>query len=87
MSQLPPDTKRRFIAGAVCPRCKEMDTVMMFREAGIEHRECVSCDFAEQSSFAQASSELPTRVNRSSAEADPPMEEEVQVVRILDPKK
>lgn len=86
MSELPPDTKRRFIAGAICPRCKEMDTIMMFREAGIDHRECVSCDFEETSTFDQASPELPTRVNREPAKADPPAEDDVQVVRILDPK-
>lgn len=87
MSPLPLNTKRRFIAGAICPRCKEMDTVMMFREEGIEHRLCVSCDFAEQSRFEQASPELPTRVNRPSAEVTSASDDDVQVVKILDPKK
>ncbi|MGQ9424838.1 YheV family putative zinc ribbon protein [Gilvimarinus sp. F26214L] len=82
MSDLPLNTKRRFIAGAVCPRCNEMDTIVMFRRDGREHRECVSCDFREQARFDQPQKELPTRVNRP----DPEPEADIQVVRILDPE-
>lgn len=85
MTELPVNTPRRFIAGAVCPRCKEMDTLLMYRLEGVEHRECVSCDFAERASFSSAEQELPTRVNRS---AEPvPTDPHVQVVKILDPGK
>lgn len=80
---LPMNTKRRFIAGAVCPRCKEMDTIVMYRQDGIEHRECVSCDFAESANFAPPAQELPTRVNQPEPEA---RDEDVQVVRIIDPE-
>lgn len=85
MNQGPLNTKRRFIAGAVCPRCKEMDTIIMFRQEGTENRECVSCDFAEQSNFNQPAEELATRVTRPAAAVTEPVESDVQVVRILDP--
>ena len=40
--------KKRFIAGAVCPRCSEQDTLTIFTENDKEFRECVSCGFKEQ---------------------------------------
>lgn len=76
------NTKRRFIAGAVCPRCSEMDTTVMYRLDGIEHRECVACDFAEKANFSAATKELPTRVNQAESFTAPG---DVQVVKILDP--
>lgn len=58
---------RRFIAGAVCPKCAEMDRVVMFtNEAGDEVRECVSCGYTqtskEQADVDQQAQELATRV-------------------------
>ncbi|MEX1033966.1 MAG: YheV family putative zinc ribbon protein [Cellvibrionaceae bacterium] len=76
-------SKRRFIAGAVCPRCKAMDTIVMYRENERDHRECVNCDFAEQANFAQAPEELPTRVNRPAAKPSP--DDEVEIVKIINP--
>ena len=35
--------KRRFIAGATCPHCKELDTMMLFKENNVEKVECQSC--------------------------------------------
>ncbi len=35
--------KKRFIAGAVCPKCKAMDTMALTKEQGIETVTCVSC--------------------------------------------
>ena len=76
--------QKRFIAGAICPRCAEMDRIRSWEQNGIRYRECVSCDFFEQLPIEeQAAPELTTRVNR-------PREEEesgdFQTVRILDPK-
>lgn len=79
------NTQRRFIAGAVCPRCSEMDTIFVYREDGIDHRECVSCDFQEQATVQDTPRELPTRVNRPSPNAE--AADEVQVVKILDPSE
>jgi len=66
--------KKRFIAGAVCPRCSAMDTIMMFREDGVDVRKCADCDFEEKASFDTGKApavkttvldkELPTRVNK-----------------------
>ncbi|MBA6415420.1 YheV family putative metal-binding protein [Colwellia sp. 6M3] len=35
--------KKRFIAGATCPKCKEMDTMGLVKEHGVETVTCVSC--------------------------------------------
>ena len=58
---------KRFIAGAVCPRCGEMDTLKMHRNDGREYRECVRCDFSDSMAMDgsdQPKKEMETRVNR-----------------------
>lgn len=35
--------KKRFIAGAVCPKCKAIDTMALTKEDGVEKVTCVSC--------------------------------------------
>lgn len=35
--------KKRFIAGATCPECKKMDTMMLYIENQVEKVECKSC--------------------------------------------
>jgi uncharacterized metal-binding protein (TIGR02443 family) len=35
--------KKRFIAGAVCPKCKAMDTMALTKENNIETVTCVGC--------------------------------------------
>ncbi len=55
---------KRFIAGAVCPRCGEMDKLVVYRQDEKDYRECVSCDFAEEMLFTQPSADLETRANR-----------------------
>ncbi len=35
--------KKRFIAGATCPKCKEVDTMALTKELGVETVTCVSC--------------------------------------------
>ena len=56
---------KRFIAGAVCPRCAEMDKLMTFKKDGKSFRECVSCDFEDEMLFTNTRQELQTRVNVS----------------------
>ncbi|QHB34306.1 YheV family putative metal-binding protein [Yersinia canariae] len=36
-------TRKRFIAGAVCPQCKALDTLALWREDHVEVVECVKC--------------------------------------------
>ncbi len=57
--------KKRFIAGAICPRCSEMDKLVMYKEDGKSFRECVSCGFKDEMRFQQQTRELETRVNLS----------------------
>ncbi len=71
-------TKRRFMAGAVCPRCSSMDTIVVFNLDGKDFRECVNCDFKEEMRLNIATSELETRVNHSDQQQD-----NVQVITIL----
>ena len=35
--------KKRFISGAICPKCKAMDTMALTKEDGVEKVTCVSC--------------------------------------------
>lgn len=39
--------KRQFIAGAICPKCKSQDTLVLITQDGDESVECVSCDHTE----------------------------------------
>jgi uncharacterized metal-binding protein (TIGR02443 family) len=36
-------SKKRFIAGAVCPKCKAQDTMALTKENDVEKVTCVSC--------------------------------------------
>ncbi len=55
--------QKRFVAGAVCPRCSEMDKLVIYSEDGKDFRECVECGFKDEMRFQQQSRELETRVN------------------------
>jgi uncharacterized protein len=35
--------KKRFIAGASCPECKQLDVMMLYKEHDVEKVECVKC--------------------------------------------
>lgn len=37
------NVKKRFIAGAICPKCKSMDTMSLTKEQNVEKVTCVSC--------------------------------------------
>jgi len=65
MSELPP--RRRFIAGAVCPRCAGQDKIVI--DLDTDRRVCVSCGFSEERPGSRESlpGEPRTRVNRALA--------------------
>lgn len=67
MSEAPVITKKRFIAGAVCPACSEPDKLMMWNEDSVPHRECVACGYSDTLNEQGLSvpKELGTRVNTS----------------------
>ena len=65
---------KRFIAGAVCPRCGEMDRLVTFERQdsdgkAILHKECVSCGYEEKQLAQVEQNELPTRVNQFEEQA------------------
>jgi len=79
--------KRRFIAGAVCPRCAQMDKVVMYDDdIGQRVRECVSCGYRDALDENGQPSELKTRVNQPRP-GEPTLahEDEITIVRVLDP--
>ncbi|WP_237059871.1 YheV family putative zinc ribbon protein [Microbulbifer sediminum] len=74
--------KKRFIAGAVCPRCSAMDRIVNFREGDRNYRECVECGFKDEIRL-QSTPRIPdTRVHRA-----PDAEREAPVKIIQPPKK
>ena len=80
--------KRRFIAGAVCPECKQQDKVVMFDDENHQRwRECVSCGFKELLEDEPAA-EIPTRVNQAKLGEKPLAHEtEVEAIKLIDPNK
>ena len=73
--------RRRFIAGAVCPRCGAMDKIIVDLET--QTRECVACDFSEARPGDEAApGELPTRVSRAAARR---VETPAEAVTLVDP--
>ncbi|MBE03002.1 YheV family putative zinc ribbon protein [Marinobacter lutaoensis] len=62
---------KRFIAGAVCPRCAEMDKIVMFTDDNERQvRECVACGFTDALSEEPPVPELETRVNKRKNDDD-----------------
>ncbi|MBP6681739.1 MAG: YheV family putative metal-binding protein [Halioglobus sp.] len=84
--------RRRFIAGAVCPRCALMDKIVV--DLDTDQRECVACGFtearpADPAALAPApvvapARELPTRVSRPAARR---VETPAEPVRLIDPDR
>ena len=75
---------RRFIAGAVCPRCSLMDKIVVDLDTDARH--CISCGFSEARPDAAPQAvapDLPTRVNRAAARR---VETPAEAVRLVDPK-
>lgn len=73
-------SKKRFIAGAVCPKCSAMDRIMMYKKDGKDYRECVACGFQDVMHIKPTPRELETRVNITEEEK----QAQVTPVRIID---
>ncbi len=71
---------KRFIAGAICPRCGELDKLVMFRQEERAFRECVSCGFADEI-LAHSPTRLATRIDTPS----PSTAGTVAAVKFVDP--
>ncbi len=50
-------TRKRFIAGAICPHCHALDTLALWREeqAGVAMVKCVKCDYYQRQPDKKAS--------------------------------
>ncbi len=72
---------RRFIAGAKCPNCGELDTLFMDSTAMGKRRECVRCGFADTLENV-APVAIPTRVEPVAGPSTP-----AEPVRLVDPRK
>ncbi|EED36851.1 conserved hypothetical protein [Luminiphilus syltensis NOR5-1B] len=56
---------RRFIAGAVCPRCAAMDRIVVSADG--ETRSCIDCGFEDGRPQDAAPNAVPTRVTRAAS--------------------
>ena len=77
---------KRFIAGAVCPSCGEMDTIRMHSDSDkIQIKECVECEYFETlSSEPNLEGRLPeARIPRE----EKVLEDNTDIVRIIQPSK
>ncbi len=66
--------RKRFIAGAVCPKCGMLDRIVVYREQEKDHRECVNCGFKDELRLQPSPAPLSTRVQQA----------EVKPVRLMD---
>jgi uncharacterized metal-binding protein (TIGR02443 family) len=74
---------KRFIAGAVCPSCSQMDKLVMYLQDEVQIRECVRCGYSDQQDENGNISEIKTRVNQPRAgEKSVPGNEDVQVLSL-----
>lgn len=74
--------RKRFIAGAVCPRCGAMDRIHVYEADGDQYKACVACDFEEKMVLVVAPGELETRVNHL-ADSEVTQQDDVSVVKII----
>ena len=78
--------KRRFIAGVVCPRCGELDKIVMLMDSDDKHRECVSCGYTDALEGSALPDEPATRVNQPRVnEKSLPHEDDVQILNLESP--
>jgi len=64
-------TRKRFIAGAVCPQCKALDTLALWIEDQVEVVECIKCGLHKRQTDEQV---------------DKSLRRDEQVIGIFDPK-
>ena len=55
--------KRRFIAGATCPECRAVDTLMLYFENNIEKLQCVACHYSQSQAKEEVAAETRAQEN------------------------
>ncbi|MGY0218575.1 YheV family putative zinc ribbon protein [Endozoicomonadaceae bacterium StTr2] len=73
--------KKRFIAGAVCPKCGEMDRIVMFDQDDQSVRECVSCGFTDAMRYEVAVNQPATRLDQTAKAGQ--SEQATEVVKLV----
>lgn len=78
-------TPKRFVAGAVCPKCGEMDRLRLWRDEIHENRECISCDYTDIMRLDGASepAEIATRVNQEKEDPNLQTVDGVEVIKLV----
>lgn len=72
---------KRFIAGAVCPKCSQRDKLRAWMNAeGTQYRECVSCGFEDAISQTPPE-EVATRVNQP--RSGPNTQDDIKPIRFI----
>ena len=78
-------TNKRFIAGAVCPKCSEMDKLIMYKnEDGRDVRECVACDYQDVMQSEEEMAEAAQLETRVTPEGKAIRDEGEQAIKIFD---
>ena len=65
--------KKRFIAGARCPQCQSLDSIVLYQHNGRPRYECVECGYSEE--FPEEKS------------GEPAENEDISVVKFVDVTK
>ena len=50
--------RKRFIAGATCPQCRSVDSIMLYFENNVEKSQCVKCDYKDVQSSTDVSEQV-----------------------------
>ncbi|MDG1122755.1 MAG: YheV family putative zinc ribbon protein [Glaciecola sp.] len=50
--------RKRFIAGATCPQCKSVDSIMLYFENNVEKLQCVKCEYKDVQSATDVSEQV-----------------------------
>ena len=80
----PKKKPRRFIAGAVCPKCSEMDRTVMYKNDDDEEvRECISCGFSQTTSEQAVEDNAKELVTRVTPDGKPLLDEGEQPLKIM----
>ena len=81
-------TNRRFVAGAICPACGEIDKITVSMDRADKRRECVSCAYVDALPDESAFSEPQTRVSSDVVQAPPESPDSmIQILSLVDPAK
>lgn len=62
--------KKRFIAGASCPKCQQVDKVFTYEKEGREYAACTQCDYLEARPTPEELAELHKQQENAVAEAE-----------------